>query len=72
VFGALPLVERQGAFHFPYRFDWNVSDERCHEATLDPVKSEQPSNVVLDRVADARSLGIGREAGELGDAIEWM
>jgi hypothetical protein len=72
VLGALPLMERQGAFHFPNRFGRELSDERCHEATLDPVESEQPSNVVLDRIADARSFGVGREASELGDAIEWM
>jgi hypothetical protein len=65
-------MERQGAFHFPNRFGRDVSDERCHEATLDPVKPEQPSNVVLDRIADARRFGVGCEAGELGDAIEWM
>ena len=54
VLGALPLVQRQGAFHFP---DWqrgDVRDEGRHQPPLGPVVSEQPLDVVGDGVADPR------------------
>jgi hypothetical protein len=65
-------MERERAFHFPHRLGRDVRDDRRHDAALDPVKSEQPPNGVVDRISDARGLRVGREAGELGDVIQRM
>jgi hypothetical protein len=64
---ALPLMQRERTLELPCRRRREMRQHRRHQPSLDPVVAQQPAHVLLDRVADARGLSVGRDAGELGN-----
>ena len=44
-----------------------VGEERVHQPAPGPLVAEQAPHVLVDRVADPRGLGVGRQAGEFRD-----
>ena len=60
-----PLVESERALHFPLWRRRNVRDGGEHQSTLDPVKPQEATHVLIDREADARSAGVRRDPREL-------
>jgi len=65
VLGAIPLMEGKRAFRFPDRYRRKVGEHGVHQPSLRPVQTQQSLDVLFDRVADAGSLLVGRDAGQL-------
>jgi hypothetical protein len=43
---------------------------RIDETSLNPMEAKEASNVLVDRVADSRGVGVRGEARELRDVVE--
>jgi hypothetical protein len=59
----LPLVQAQRALDLPHWLRRDVGGEDRCESPLDPLETKQAPDVLVDGVANARRLGVGREAG---------
>ena len=68
--GRLPLMQRERTFHLPHRLGRNAGRENRSETSLYPMKAKQASNILVDRVADPRGIGVSGEARELRDVVE--